>query len=337
MGRKLRTYLSSAFLLVLISFIAALTGGCDGPKTPSDFEAWMTESGKLKVLSTTAMVNDLVKEIGKERVDPLVLIVGEIDPHSYELVKGDDEKLSHAAIVFCSGLGLEHGASLRYQLQHHLCTIALGDKIQEEHPESILKVNGQIDPHIWMDISLWKEAIGPIVEVFSKMDPSYAAFYQENGQALRRQMELAHQKMLEQLQMIPEEKRFLVTSHDAFNYFARAYLATPSERKDNTWQKRFAAPEGLAPDGQLSTTDIQKMIEHLRTYKITVLFPESNVSKDSLKKIVSSCKEIGWTVTISPDVLYGDAMGSIGSDADSYLKMMQHNQDALINAWHNHG
>ena len=75
-----------------------------------------------------------------------------------------------------------------------------------------------------------------------------------------------------------------MTSHDAFNYFARAYLADPEEVE---WQKRFEAPEGLAPDGQLSVADIQRIIDHICMYRIAVLFPESNVSRDSLRKIIS--------------------------------------------------
>jgi manganese/zinc/iron transport system substrate-binding protein len=327
------------FFLFLLPFVILLIfAGCsDSEKGRSELETWMMPSGKIKVLSTTAIVGDLVKQIGKERIDPIVLITGQIDPHSYELVKGDDEKLSYAQMVFYSGLGLEHGASLRYQLEHHPACFAIGNLIQKISPESILKVGGQIDPHIWMDVSLWLEAIDPLVEIFCKMDPDSSSFYKENGDALRQQMLAVHQKMVESMQRIPEAKRFLVTSHDAFNYFARAYLATALEREDDTWQKRFAAPEGLAPEGQLSTTDIQKMIDHLIKYKVNDVFSESNVSRASLKKIVSSCKELGWDVKICPKALYGDAMGPPDSEAGTYLNMMQYNTSILIDTWQKHG
>ncbi|HSX13114.1 MAG TPA: zinc ABC transporter substrate-binding protein, partial [Chlamydiales bacterium] len=104
----------------------------------SEFESWMQANGKIKILCTTAMIDDLVGQIGKSRIDHLTLIVGEIDPHSYELVKGDDEKLSYAHLVFCNGLGLEHGASLRSWLEAQPNVVALGNEIQKICPEEIL-------------------------------------------------------------------------------------------------------------------------------------------------------------------------------------------------------
>ena len=99
-----------------------------------------------------------------------------------------------------------------------------------------------------------------------------------------------HARIKSRMQAIPSEKRFLVTSHDAFNYFTRAYLASEDELETDSWQKRFAAPEGLAPESQLSPSDIQHIIGHLHKYNINVLFPESNVSKDSIRKILQARK-----------------------------------------------
>ena len=309
--------------------------GCskDTTPAPSEFQTWMSDNGRIKVLSTTAMIDDLVGQIGRDRIDHLTLIVGEIDPHSYELVKGDDEKLSYAQIVFCNGLGLEHGASLRYRLQQHPNSIALGDQIQKKYPGQILMIGGQMDPHIWMDVSLWSKTIDPIVQTLSKLDPEYAGFYQMNGEELLKHMLNVDKKIFDRLQSVPDEKRFLVTSHDAFHYFTRRYLASDEERSSMEWMKRCAAPEGLAPDGQLSTMDIQKIIDFLCSHPIGVVFPESNVSKDSLKKIVNACQEKGLAVKISKEMLYGDAMGAKDSDANTYLKVMQHNSETIVKEW----
>jgi len=313
-----------------------LLTGCSKQREPSKLDAWMQEKDKVRVLSTTAMIGDLVAKVGKEHVAGEVLILGEIDPHSYELVKGDDEKISFAQIVFYNGLGLEHGASLRYALQKHPHAVAVGNAVQKEHPELILIEEGQVDPHIWMDISLWAGTVEPIVDTLSQIDPDHQQEYQNNGEELLKEMMNAHQKIREEMLQIPSEKRFLVTSHDAFNYFTRAYLADASERERDQWQKRFEAPEGLAPDGQLSAADIQRIINHICFYHVTVLFPESNVSRDSLKKIISACKEKGIDVTISDQVLYGDAMGAPSTDGDNYIKMIQHDANVLRDAW-DHG
>lgn len=317
------------FLPLLLGFFGCSTA----EKAPKSGNSWTQQNGRIKVLSTTAMIDDLVGEIGGERVDRGTLIRGEIDPHSYELVKGDEEKISFAQIVFSNGLGLEHGASLQYQLQKHPNKVALGNEIYTRAREEMIFVNDKIDPHVWMDISLWAVAIDPIVETLSKSDPEHADLYKKKGAELREKMLHTHQDLKEKFHAIPEKWRYLVTSHDAFNYFARAYLAEEDERLQNGWRKRFVAPEGLAPDGQLSSADIQKTIDHLNKYQIGSVFPESNVSRDSLKKIVSACREKGLTIKISPAALYGDAMGPAGSHADSYLKMIGHNATILLQEW----
>ena len=296
-------------------------------------EQFAEPNGKIKVLSTTAMIDNIVGEVGKERIDHLSLITGEIDPHSYELVKGDDEKLALAQLIFYNGLGLEHGASLRYQIEHHPNAIAVGNEVLKKHPDLILRVGDEVDPHIWMDVSIWSMIIDPIVAALTQIDPEGAEYYAKNGELMRARMLQEHQSIYQGLQSILQQKRYLVTSHDAFNYFTRAYLATPTEVTQADWQMRFEAPEGLAPDGQLSASDIQKIVEHLIEYHIEVVFPESNVSRDSLKKVVHACAQKGLDVSISDEVLYGDAMGPPGSDADTYLKMMRHDANVLIEAW----
>lgn len=312
---------------IILCVCALFLGGC-GASSADRLTTWMQENGKLKVLSTTAMIDDLVMGIGQERVDHLALITGEIDPHSYELVKGDDEKLCRAHLVFFNGLGLEHGASLRYHLQRHPGGVALGEVIQVETPDAIIWVDGHLDPHIWMDISLWMRAIKPIADALSRLDPENSAFFQKNADSLRERMALMHARIYDNLQSVPEEKRFLVTSHDAFNYFARAYLATTQEREGGDWRPRCQAPEGLAPDGQLSSQDLQRTIQHLCMHQLSVLFSESNVSRDALRKIVLACREKGVGVRLCAKPLYGDAMGPGG-----YLQMIEHNAQTMQAEW----
>lgn len=279
----------------------------------------------LKVLSTTPMIGDLVREIGQEQVDCLNLIHGDLDPHSYELVKGDGEKIEGADLIFCNGLGLEHGASLRSSLKN--CgAISLGDRVFEREPELFIKIDGCVDPHFWMDISLFAKIIDPIVQELSAKDRVHATLFAERGKALKRKLLSADQACFEKMQSLPSEKRFLVTSHDAFRYFTKKYLAEEGEKN---WFKRAASPEGLAPDGQMSALDIQKVCDFLFSQRVCVVFPETNVNEDALKKIVSICREKGHYVKISTIPLYGDAMGAQGTGADTYLQMIEHNISTL--------
>jgi manganese/zinc/iron transport system substrate-binding protein len=318
------------YIFTLIStFLAYVLMTCSAcSRSTENLQEWMEPNGKVKVLSTIAMIDDLVAQIGGDRIDHILLIKGELDPHSYQLVKGDDEKLAFADIIFYNGLGLEHGPSLQSYLINHSKAVALGDKIHSESSALILKYKGQTDPHIWMDISLWMKTIPYIVEALSRADPVHEAIYRANGNMMAQAMENAHQKIREDLQEIESNKRYLVTSHDAFNYFAKAYLAEEGEPIE-VWQERFAAPEGLAPESQLSTSDIQIIIDHLAKYDINVIFPESNVSRDSIRKIMQAGREKGLDIKIANTFLYADAMGKPGSDGDSYLKMIQHNAKAI--------
>jgi manganese/zinc/iron transport system substrate-binding protein len=333
MNRLLKKSLAWALALLL----TILTGcSCPDPDHQGALYHWMTPNGKVKILSTTAMIDDLVRQVGGEYVDTMVLIKGELDPHSYQLVKGDDEKISFADLIFYNGLGLEHGPSLQNALSKKKNAVPLGNKIQETMPDLILHYKGQVDPHVWMDVSLWAKTIPHIVSALSQKDPSRAETYRENGNRLLDQMEGAHQEIKQILHQIPPPKRYLVTSHDAFNYFTRAYLAENGEGRE-AWLQRFAAPEGLAPESQISTTDIQAIISHLMQYRIHILFAESNVNPDSIRKIIQAAKEKGLNVAIATTYLYADAMGKPGSDADSYLKMIHHNAVTIAQNLHVNG
>jgi len=313
-------YISFCLLLLLLCIYL----GCstDGDSTP-----YMSANGKIKVISTTAMIDDLVGMVGGEEIDHISLIQGNIDPHSYELVKGDGEKLMRADLLFFNGLGLELGASLKNQLEKHPRAIALGDLIYEKNPSSFIFVNGQIDPHIWMDIALFSEMIAPIVQALEERDPSHAELFRERGDKLKEKMLSKDRELFAQMQKVPPEKRFLVTSHDAFHYFVKKYLAKPGEVE---WEERLIAPEGLAPDGQMSTIDIKKVVDFLHKKKILVIFSEVNISQNALKKIVAICRERGLNVTIADLPLFGDTMGAKGKGARSHLDMVEHNIRTLI-------
>lgn len=325
----MKTSINGLFWAVVWLFALVGCSNEQHAKRQEEFKEWVANNGKVKVLSTTAMINDLVKNVGGKHIDALTLIQGELDPHSYQLVKGDDEKLTFAQIVFYNGLGLEHGPSLYQHLINNPKAIALGDKVEQQEANLVVHVNGQKDPHIWMDISLWAKTVPFIVETLSQKDPAHAADYRANGERLMAEMNEAHEEVKKMMHQVPSQKRYLVTSHDAFNYFARAYLSEGNERETGQWSKRFAAPEGLAPESQLSTADIRAIIDYLKENGVSLLFPETNVSRDSIKKIVQAGKEQGLNVQMACCPLYGDAMGKPGSEGDSYLKMIKYNAQTL--------
>lgn len=320
----MKRHLISLLLFSFVLFGCLVSCSNVHQERQQQFKKWSQDNGKVKVLSTTAMINDLVQRIGGEQVDTLTLIQGELDPHSYQLVKGDDEKLIFAQIIFSNGVGLEHGPSLQRHLHDNPKNVSLGDRIVTKNQNLLIHIKGQKDPHIWMDVSLWAQAVPIIVDVLSQKDPDHAQEFKQRGEQLQQEMAQTHEEVKQIMHEVPASQRFLVTSHDAFNYFTRAYLAEESELESGEWQKRFAAPEGLAPESQLSTTDIRDIINHMHEYHIYMLFPESNVSQDSIKKIVQAGREKGIELKIGCCPLYADAMGEPGSEGDTYLKMISY-------------
>lgn len=310
------------FKILLLAFVTFfISYGCQSSKG-KELSSWMEENGKLKILSTTKQIGDLVAFIGKDRIEGIILIEGDLNPHTYELVKGDGEKVKRADLIFYNGLGLEHGASLSSLLKQSPKALAIGESIGSRYPDRVLLKDGVIDPHIWMDISLWKEGIDPIAERLSAADPVNGPYYLQRAKILKEELDLVHQEIADSLKKIPKEKRYLVTSHDAFGYFTRSYLA---ERGDSSWQERFAAPEGLAPDGQLNPIDLQEIIDHLKKHEIRVIFPESNVSRDSIHKILTAAKGMGFEVMICDEALYGDSTGDL-----NYLDSMRQNARVIL-------
>lgn len=319
------------FLCLCVCFLF----GCDTGTSLRLFEKqkhWMEDETRLKILCTTRMIEDLVAKVGGEYVNTLSLITGEIDPHSYQLVKGDDEKLLRADWIFANGLGLEHGPSLRtYLSMSNKCTF-LGDVWADKYPERLLIIEGGVDPHIWQDVSIWMEGIDVIVEVLQKMLPQHADVFRLNGDAFAKELAELHKKIQKELHSLPQELRYLVTSHDAFNYFCRAYLALEEEIDSSEWEKRCVAPEGLAPDSQMSSSEIRQIIQYMKKHQIHVLFPESNVSQNSIKKLQSAGRESGLSLEIVNEVLFGDAMGEEGTREGTYIGMIEHNVQVIVKA-----
>lgn len=313
--------------LLHIFFLFLLFTGCDRASIHQDH--WMIPNEKLKILCSIAMIDDLVQQIGGDRVETSTLIKKGLNPHTYQLVKGDNEKLLFADLIFYNGLGLEHGPNLTSFLKNHSKCIGIGEHIYEEQPHSIIKIAGEVDPHIWMDVSLWSKAIPLIADKLSQKDPEYAPYFKKNAENLLNQLKQLHLEVQEQMHRIPEHKRYLVTSHDAFNYFARAYLSEPQEQQNEAWRQRFASPEGIAPESQLGMAHIQQIIDFMAMHNLNVLFPESNISRDSIRKVASAAKYKGLTLVIVEEPLYSDDMGEPGSSGDSYVKMIQHNAKTM--------
>jgi manganese/zinc/iron transport system substrate-binding protein len=285
---------------------------------------WMRDDGRIKVLCTTVFVAEIVRAVGGEDVDVYQLICGQNDPHSYQLVKGDNDKFLRADIVFCSGLGLEHGASLRRRLRRSDACY-LGDEINAANDLAI-STGPTKDPHMWLDVGLWKNGSQIVSERLSAIRPELSEKFAERASETKRRLGLLDEKIFSLLQSIPLERRYLVTTHDAFHYFCRAYLATPEERRLGTWTHRCIAPEGLAPDSQISTQDVTSTVSYLLEHKIPVIFSEYGMNQDAIQTIVDVCQKKGFSVSITSDPLYSD---TVAEGCNTYESIMWYNAKVI--------
>lgn len=267
---------------------------------------------KREILSTTVMIDSLVKEIVGDKFSTELLIEGEIDPHSYQMRKGDREKIERAEIVFANGLSLEHNPSLYYMLNDR-SAVFIGDRLLETSPNSIITNQKEVDPHIWMDLDLMQSVALMICKRVCEADLENCEFYQTNTKALQKKMKVLDLEISEMFKSVPAEKLYLVSSHDAFNYFVRRYFI-----QDN--KNRLFSMQGLSTESEVSLKRISQVISYIRNNNIPVVFFESNLPKDGLYKVIEICKRFDMDVKISGDPLYGDTLGGM-----TYLDMMKHN------------
>jgi manganese/zinc/iron transport system substrate-binding protein len=328
MKLTLEAFVRATTFILLFAVGAIFFAGCKTGENRTPSAVWMQNNGKLKILCITAMCQDLVESIAGDAADCLTLIKGESDPHSYQLVKGDDEKFARADIIFSSGLGLEHGPSLRALLHKNPKAFSLGDFLALHYPEEVIFVDNTPDPHIWMDVALWSKSIPFIARVLAERAPGKEQQIGLRASSLQGKLQEVEAKIQQAFAKLRESQKYLITTHSSCNYFARAYLSTPKEQKDGSWRKRCTAPEGLSPESQLSTADIQRLLLYIEEHDVRVAFIESNVNYDSLKKVSEIMKKKAKPFYICTEPLYTDAMGSKESGAGSYSSMMLY--DALV-------
>lgn len=284
---------------------SAGNGGTDGP-------------GRLKAAATIGMIGDVVKNIGGEHVDVTVIMGPGIDPHLYKASAGDLRKLQDAQIIFYNGLHLEAQlGEVLEKMSANKQTVAVAEVIAKEQIQQ--DEEGAADPHVWFDVTLWMKAAEAIRDGLIKADPAHKAQYEQNAAAYIKQMEDLHKYAREQLATIPKTGRVLVTAHDAFGYFGRAY------------EVEVMGLQGINTQSEYGLRDVQKLVDVLVDRKVKAVFVESSVPKQSIEAVVEGARAKGHQVSIGGE-LFSDAMGEEGTPEGTYLGMVKHNVDTIVKA-----
>ncbi len=305
---------------VLLNFgLLLLAVGCGDRSSPAPNPATVTFAGKypIKATVTVGMVADLVREIGGPHVKVTQLMGAGVDPHLYKTSCDDVAAILDANIVFYNGLLLEGKmAETLSKLGQSKRSFAAAESLAAQVLSSDPTQHAHPDPHVWMNVDLWRQVAGAIGAELAAFDPEHAADYATATTKLQSQLQALHAYGIEIMSCVPAEQRVLVTSHDAFRYFGEAYGI------------EVEAVQGISTESEAGLSRINELVDMLVKRRVGSIFAESSVPPESIEALIRGAGAKGHTVRIA-GTLYTDAMGMAGSYEGTYLGMMDHNLSTI--------
>lgn len=289
--------------------------GCD-PKGQPD----ASTSGKIRVVTTIGMITDIVKNIGGERVEVTGLMGPGVDPHLYKASAGDVQRLTSAQLIFYNGLHLESKmGDILAKMSGNTKTVAVTDAVDRSLLLMPPEFEGQYDPHLWFDVTLWMEVVGKVRDTLSEFEADNTLMYYTNAERYLAKLAELHEYVKTQAARVPSEQRVLVTAHDAFNYFGKAYGF------------EVHGLQGISTATEAGIADVQELATFIAERRIPAIFVESSVSSRSLEAVQAAVNSKGFEVKIGGE-LFSDAMGDEGTPEGTYIGMVRHNIDTIVTA-----
>lgn len=276
------------------------------------------QNPKPLIIATTGMVADLARAIGGDSVEVIALMGSGVDPHLYKATQGDLRRLQSADLVLYNGLKLEGKLG---EILEKLGNTKPVMAISEQVPDSLLlddpEYVGNPDPHIWFDVELWSKCIPSVQNALISLDSSKASYFEDRAKTYTDNLTLLHQEVSTAIQQIPEEQRILITAHDAFHYFGRAY------------GMEVRGLQGISTLSEFGLRDRIDLVNFIVDRKIKAVFVETSVSKKNIRSIIEGCETMGHQVVIGGE-LFSDAMGEEGTPEGTYIGMVRHNVKQIV-------
>jgi manganese/zinc/iron transport system substrate-binding protein len=276
------------------------------------------QSAPLKVATTVGMIADIVSEVGGECVEVTAIMGSGVDPHVYQASARDVRTFSQAELILYAGYSLEGqlgevlaGFSARKP------TIAVSPEAID--PGSLITTQDVygVDPHVWMDVSLWARTAPVIGETLAALRPGCAEQIRSNVARYAGELEALHEWVARAVAAIPEGNRILVTAHDAFSYYGRAYGI------------EVAGIQGISTESEAGVADIRAMARVVAERKVPAVFIESTINPRTIQAVVDAAEQQGHTVRIGAS-LYSDAMGEQGTAGGTYIGMIYENTANIV-------
>lgn len=278
-------------------------------------------NGKLNVVTTTTMITDLLQNIGGDAINVVGLMGSGVDPHLYKASEGDVAKLVNADIVFYGGLHLEGKLVSVFEKMEktNKRTVAVSDALDEKELIGSEYFASNYDPHIWFNVAFWKQITTYVAEELKKADAKNAAIYEKNSNIYIEKLNTLDETIKATINQLPEEKRILVTAHDAFNYFGKSYGF------------QVVGLQGLSTATEAGVQDVQELSKFIIEKQVKSIFVESSVPKRTIEALQASVQSTGYNVTIG-GTLFSDALGDKGTAEGTYIGMFTYNVTTIVTA-----
>ena len=303
-------------LVVLVALAAAVGGSGCNLVEPS-----FAGDRPVRAAATTNFISDTVQQVGGDRVEVVGLMGPGVDPHLYKASARDVRTLRDADVIFYGGLQLEGKMGEVFaETSEEQPTVALTADMPRRlllEPASGAPASENYDPHVWFDVSLWTHAVATVRDQLIAIDPAGEATYRENASRYLARLRALHEEIRQSISRIPRRQRLLVTSHDAFAYFGRAYDID------------VEAIQGISTATEATTQDIDRIAELIADREVGAVFVESSVPRQTIDAVLAAAAARGHEAEVGAE-LYADAAGDAGTPEGTYEGMVRANVREIV-------
>jgi len=302
---------------VALCAVALLASGCGG------LAGFGSDDSRVRVVCTTGQVGDMLANIGGEHVDVRTLMGAGVDPHLYKATPSDIRLLKGAKIIYYNGLHLEGRlADVLEKLAQRKPTFAVVEEIHRDHPDRLRQAPEfptNFDPHIWFDVGLWADCAEYAARRLIEVDPDHAADYRRNADDYIARLKKLDAETRSRLAEIPQQQRVLVTAHDAFGYYGRAY------------DVEVHGLQGISTADEADLGAINDLVRLLADRNVKAVFIETSVPSKNIRSLIQGCEAAGHKLVLGGE-LYSDAMGPEGTPEGTYIGMIEYNTNQIARA-----
>ena len=297
----------------LILLLALLLGGCEGSGAAG-------EDGLIHIVTTTGIIADTASRIAGPHARIEALMGPGVDPHLYKASESDVRRLTGAELILYNGLHLEGKmGDILEKVARNKPVAEVTKTIPRAQLRQPPEFKGQPDPHVWFDVSLWRETLTPIARELARLDPEHAQEYEANAAAFRQELEGLDAWVKQQIGTIPPDQRVLVTAHDAFGYFGRRY------------GMEVIGIQGISTLSEAGLHDVDRVVSLILGKKVKAVFIESSVPRRTIEAVQAGARARGHEVAIGGQ-LFSDSLGGADTPEGTYVGMVRANVNTIVKA-----